>query len=193
MCNKAHSLTSRANTSAVASAKLSPTLATRRLILLRHAKSSWADPSLKDHYRPLSKRGREGAVSIANKLKELGWIPSLILCSDSVRTRQTLELMGEAVKAFKEAEVVLLGSYYSIAAMDGQTAKHLHDTVLEHSNDSQTTVMCMGHNRGWEEAASELSGRIIELKTANAALLECKKPEADWGSAFAAGWKLKSG
>lgn len=30
----------------------------------------------------------------------------------------------------------------------------------------------MGHNRGWEEAASMFSGEQIELKTCNAALLE---------------------
>lgn len=31
---------------------------------------------------------------------------------------------------------------------------------------------CMGHNRGWEEAASMFTGSFIELKTCNAALLE---------------------
>ena len=163
----------------------------KRIILLRHAKSSWTDASLKDHDRPLSKRGSSAAGHIAVQLADRGWIPTLILCSDSVRTRQTLVCMGEAVSAFREADVLFLGSYYSIAAMDGQTAKHLHDTILQHATSATGTVMCMGHNRGWEEAASDLSGKTVELKTANAALLETNTPAGEWEAAWKAGWKLK--
>lgn len=164
---------------------------TRRLILLRHAKSSWADASLKDHDRPLSKRGVQAAGNIAKKMKAIGWIPNLILCSDSLRTRQTLEWMGEAVEDFRDVEVRFLGSYYSIAAMDGQTAEHLRDTVLKFTDSVSTkTVMCMGHNRGWEEAASVLSGKNVELKTANAALLESRRPHSDWSQAWKDGWRL---
>jgi phosphohistidine phosphatase SixA len=46
------------------------------------------------------------------------------------------------------------------------------------------TVMCVGHNRGWEEAASELSGQDVELKTANACVLEAR-PGDGWGDALA--------
>ena len=46
------------------------------------------------------------------------------------------------------------------------------------------TVMCVGHNRGWEEAASELSGQAVELKTANACVLEAR-PGDGWGDALA--------
>ena len=44
--------------------------------------------------------------------------------------------------------------------------------------------MCIGHNKGWEEAASELSGQPVELKTATAAVLEAK-PGDGWGDALA--------
>ena len=40
------------------------------------------------------------------------------------------------------------------------------------SFDKKIMYRCMGHNRGWEEAASMFSGISIELKTCNAALLE---------------------
>ena len=54
------------------------------------------------------------------------------------------------------------------------------------------TVMCVGHNRGWEEAASELSGTPVELKTANACVLEARGAD-DWAAALADGgaWSLR--
>ncbi|KAA8537250.1 hypothetical protein F0562_027063 [Nyssa sinensis] len=144
----------------------------RRLILLRHAKSSWEDPSLRDHDRPLSKAGQADAVKVSHNLQQLGWIPELILSSDAMRTKETLRIMQEQVQGFLEAEVHFIPSFYSIAAMDGQTAEHLQQAICKYSRDEILIVMCMGHNRGWEEAASMFSGASIELKTCNAALLE---------------------
>ncbi|KAM7501091.1 hypothetical protein LguiA_025505 [Lonicera macranthoides] len=149
-----------------------PPSVARRLILLRHAKSSWEDRSLRDHDRPLSKAGRADATKVSHKLQRLGWIPELILSSDAVRTRETLNIMQEEVRGFLEAEVHFMSSFYSVAAMDGQTAEHLRQAICKYSRDEIITVMCMGHNRGWEEAASMFSGASIELKTCNAALLE---------------------
>ncbi|KAI6704185.1 hypothetical protein NL676_013321 [Syzygium grande] len=171
----------------------SASAAPRRLVLLRHAKSSWSDRSLRDHDRPLSKSGRDDAVKIAHKLHQLGWIPQLILLSDAVRTRETLQIMQERVQSFLEAEVHFISSFYSIAAMDGQTAEHLQKAICKYSRDEILTVMCMGHNRGWEEAASMFTGASIELKTCNAALLEATG--RSWEEAFAlaglGGWKLQ--
>ncbi|KAB5551444.1 hypothetical protein DKX38_008755 [Salix brachista] len=144
----------------------------RRLILLRHAKSSWDDRSLRDHDRPLSKSGVLDAAKVSQKLQQLGWIPQLILSSDALRTKQTLKIMQQQVPDFLDAEVHFISSFYSIAAMDGQTADHLQQAICNYSRDDILTVMCMGHNRGWEEAASMFSGASIELNTCNAALLE---------------------
>ncbi|XP_028066768.1 uncharacterized protein At3g52155, chloroplastic-like isoform X7 [Camellia sinensis] len=65
--------------------------------------------------------------------------------------------------------------------MDTHTAEHLQHAICKFSRDEILTVMCMGHNRGWEEAASMFSGTSIELKTCNAALLEATgKSWEDW-------------
>ncbi|KAL6544663.1 hypothetical protein OROMI_023525 [Orobanche minor] len=178
-----------------ASAETPPESTARRLLLLRHAKSSWENRSLKDHDRPLSKSGRADAVKLSQNLELLGWIPELILSSDAQRTRETLKIMQEQVQAFLEAEVHFLSSFYSIAAMDGQTAQHLQQSISKYSRDQILTIinkMCMGHNKGWEEAASLFSGAHIELKTCNAALLEATGKS--WEEAFLlagfGGWKL---
>ncbi|GMH27741.1 hypothetical protein Nepgr_029584 [Nepenthes gracilis] len=166
---------------------------TRRLVMLRHAESSWEDRSLRDHDRPLSKDGQADAIIVSHKLQMLGWLPELILSSDAVRTRQTLSIMQDQVRCFLDAEVHFISSFYSIAALDGQTAEHLQQIICKFARDEVLTVMCMGHNKGWEEAASMLTGSSVELKTCNAALLEATG--RSWKEAFSlagfGGWKLQ--
>src|SRR6516165_3937456 len=66
-------------------------MTSKLLVLLRHAKSSWADPDLPDHDRPLNARGRDAAALVGRHLRQEGPPPDLVLCSSAVRTRQTLE------------------------------------------------------------------------------------------------------
>ena len=63
------------------------------LTLLRHAKSSWADTTLKDFDRPLNGRGRDAAPLMGALMRREGLRPDHILCSPAVRARQTLELV----------------------------------------------------------------------------------------------------
>ena len=65
--------------------------ASKRLFVLRHAKSSWDDPGLGDHERPLAPRGRRALAAIASYIQDRGIEPDLVLCSSSRRTRETLE------------------------------------------------------------------------------------------------------
>ena len=65
----------------------------KRLLVTRHAKSSWKSGEDSDHARPLNKRGRRDAPRVAAHLVGLGWVPEQVLSSDSQRTRETLGLM----------------------------------------------------------------------------------------------------
>jgi phosphohistidine phosphatase len=64
----------------------------KRLLLLRHAKSSRDDPGREDFDRPLAKRGRAAAPEIGRFLRQAGLAPDLVLCSAARRTRETAEL-----------------------------------------------------------------------------------------------------
>ncbi len=70
---------------------------TLRLILTRHAKSSWDDDMIDDHDRPLNKRGRRAAVAVGTWLNARGFIPDEALVSSARRTRETWDLMAEAL------------------------------------------------------------------------------------------------
>ena len=69
----------------------------RRLILMRHAKSSWADPGQRDLDRPLNKRGRRSAALVGGWLKRKGYRPDQALVSSARRAQETWSgVVGEA-------------------------------------------------------------------------------------------------
>ena len=71
----------------------------KQLVLIRHAKSSWADPTLADHDRPLNERVQQAAALVGLHLRAEGLHPDLVLCSSARRARQTLARMDIASDA----------------------------------------------------------------------------------------------
>ena len=69
----------------------------KRLILTRHAKSSWEDPLTPDHDRPLNERGRAAAADLGQWLASRGYVPGQVLCSDALRTRKTWAGIAPAI------------------------------------------------------------------------------------------------
>ena len=124
------------------------------LYLLRHAKSSWADPAVPDHARPLAARGRRDGKRIAKHLVELGIEPELLLCSSAERTRETLELIRPALSA--TSTVMLEAELYAATS----------DTLLERIRalpDTVASVMMIGHNPGLHDLALVLASAGAEL------------------------------
>jgi phosphohistidine phosphatase len=142
---------------------------TRRLILMRHAKSDWHAGAASDHERPLNDRGRRDAPRVAGELVELGWTPEQVLSSDSTRTRETWALMRPALGP--AIPVDFLHSLYHA----GSAA--LRSAVAELAPKVRC-VLALGHNPGWEEALAWLSGEPTVMPTAACALLTISA--ADW-------------
>lgn len=69
----------------------------RRLILIRHAKSDWDDPGLDDHDRTLNARGQASAPRIGRWLAAEGLVPDAVLCSTARRTRETWDGIAHAL------------------------------------------------------------------------------------------------
>lgn len=116
----------------------------KRLSILRHAKSSWADRDQSDFDRPLNARGRDAVPLIGQHLATLDLIPDLILCSTAARASETLDLMRRAIgdkPMIYMREDLYLAEAKKILAMiqkDGGEADH---------------VMIIGHNPGLEMIA----------------------------------------
>ncbi|CAN0501767.1 unnamed protein product, partial [Laminaria digitata] len=71
----------------------------KRLYLLRHAKSGWDDPGQDDFDRPLSRRGLRSSPLMGRYMQNLGYAPSIALCSPARRTRETWELVRAALES----------------------------------------------------------------------------------------------
>ena len=90
----------------------------KRLILTRHAKSSWDDPMTPDHDRPLNERGKAAAADLGQWLASRDYVPEEVLCSDALRTRKTFsgfvtELrLHKACKLLKENELSVTSICY---------------------------------------------------------------------------------
>jgi phosphohistidine phosphatase len=124
-----------------------------RLLLLRHAKSSWDDPSLADRDRPLAPRGHRAAERMADHLRSDFPHPDLVLCSPALRTRETLDRMSNA---FGDAEVVVDDELYG--AGEGELLERLRAV-----DDRFETVAVIGHNPGIHDLAIALAGSGAEL------------------------------
>lgn len=68
----------------------------KTITLVRHAKSSWKDPSLQDLDRPLNRRGLANAITMAERLVAHGCVPAKIYSSPATRSRETASLMSKA-------------------------------------------------------------------------------------------------
>ena len=117
----------------------------KRLILTRHAKSSWDDPLTPDHDRPLNDRGKAAAADLGQWLASRGHVPGEVLCSDALRTRKTFSGIAPALPGTPVLE--LKPALYH-AGPDVMMA------VLRHA--SADTVMMIGHNPGIAEFAARL-------------------------------------
>ena len=67
----------------------------KRLILVRHAKSSWKDTSLADRDRPLNNRGNRDAPEMGRRIAAAGIRPSLIVSSPAVRAWTTAKVIAK--------------------------------------------------------------------------------------------------
>jgi phosphohistidine phosphatase len=138
----------------------------RDLFLLRHAKSSWENPQLADHDRPLAPRGRRATNLIAEHLSRELIAPALVLCSSARRARETLERIAPA-----------LGKDLAVRIERDLHAGSEHQLLdrLRAVSDDAASVMLIGHNPAVEQLAITLASSgekvaIIERKYPTGAL-----------------------
>ena len=119
------------------------------LSLLRHAKSSWKNPTLPDAERPLSPRGVGDAPMMGRAMSERGIDPELILCSSARRTVDTLDLVLPELKV--EPKVVYEDGLYH-ASPDEML------DMLRGLQPGASRVMIVGHNPEIQDLALDLIG-----------------------------------
>jgi phosphohistidine phosphatase len=129
----------------------------KTLLLLRHAKSSWKDPQLDDHDRPLNSRGRKAAVKIGRLMQDERLMPDLALCSTARRARETAGLIFAEMAS--PPEITFRDDLYHA------DPEHIA-RVLSQVAESTSCVLMIGHNPGLEEFLSRITSKALELPTA---------------------------
>ena len=133
------------------------------LYLLRHAKSSWDDPALADHDRPLAPRGLRNAAALAAHLRAEGVVPELVLCSTAQRARETLAAILPALGG--DTEILVESGLYGSSAEELLARLHAVPEIVG-------SVMIVAHNPGLEDLASRLAGDEAPERLPTAALVE---------------------
>ena len=120
-----------------------------RLLLLRHAKSSWDVPGQADFDRTLATRGRRAATMIGEHLSTHRLIPDRILCSSARRTRETL--IGILPMIASDVDIRITRDLYEVG-----TDAYI-DTITALGGGARTLLL-IGHNPTVQETALELIG-----------------------------------
>lgn len=150
------------------------------LLLLRHAKSSWDDPSLDDFDRPLAPRGRKAAKLMGQVIAEHGWRPGFVLVSAALRARQTWQRvaaeLGSERPDTNHDEALYMAS-----------ADQLLDAIRATEPQTQR-LMVIGHNPGMETLALGLAAPASDAGALNR--MRKKFPTAALASfTFGGSWK----
>lgn len=126
--------------------KITPT---RRIMILRHAKSAWDDPSLTDFDRPLAARGRRAVAVMGAYFREERLVPSIVLCSPARRALETWEgiapLLGITIPVRAERELYIASPARLLAR-------------LQRLEDDVSSVCIVGHHTSIDVLAQRLSG-----------------------------------
>jgi phosphohistidine phosphatase len=120
----------------------------KRVLLLRHAKSSWDDTALPDFDRPLADRGRDAAPRIGKYMKKEGLVPDAVLASGAKRALETWDLVRPQLgdPQFRVEDNL----YMAMPDLIFAWMRILRDDV--------GSVLLIGHNPGFEELAVRLAG-----------------------------------
>jgi phosphohistidine phosphatase len=119
-----------------------------RLLLLRHAKSSWSEPGKPDRERPLAPRGREAAERMAQEMSARGLLPDRILCSPARRTGETLAALLPHLPT--SVDLQLVEDLY-------ESPGDYRATIALHGGDA-ASLLVVGHNPAIHSTAVELIG-----------------------------------
>lgn len=121
----------------------------KRILLLRHAKSSHEDPALADFDRSLNARGQRAAPLMGGHMAAQGWLPERVLCSAARRARDTVEGLWRDWP--RQPPALVESALYQATA----------DDLLERLRrlpDDETSVLVVGHNPAIHQVALDLAG-----------------------------------
>lgn len=143
----------------------------KQLLLVRHAKSSWADFSVKDFDRPLNDRGKKDAPVMAKRLLDKKIAIDAFVSSPAKRARKTAEYFAVEYDRPKKAIIFIDELYLA--------TPEVFATVIGQVSDEYDTIAVFSHNNGITDYANTLTDtRIDEMPTCS--IFAVKAPVQSW-------------
>ena len=126
----------------------------KTLILVRHAKSDWGDPSLDDFDRPLNDRGKRDAPDMAERLlnKKIGI--DAFISSPAKRAKKTASIFASAYKVDKD-DIIFRDELYG-------AGENIFTDVVTNADNKFDTIAVFSHNPGITDYANTLSTTSID-------------------------------
>lgn len=126
----------------------------RTLFLIRHAKSSWDNPGLRDFSRPLNERGLHDAPRMAQRLVQLGIQPELLVSSPAKRALSTALFFANAFGIEGEA-IIQEQNIYEANPVDILK-------IISRLPDTAHVIMLFGHNPTFTDVANRFTDDFID-------------------------------
>ncbi len=154
---------------------------TRTLMVLRHAKAAGERGGADDFGRGLAARGEKEAAEAGREMRKHGWIPGLILCSSAQRTRDTLEIVLDALRSgAPAAEAIRYEDRLYGASLEVLMA------FIAACPETVDRLLIVGHNPGLdtllEYLAAEKPPRKANGKLMTTATLACLETQQSWSA-----------
>lgn len=141
----------------------------KTLLLMRHAKSSWAEGSQPDRERPLNERGRRDAPRMGLWLRQQGLRPDLVISSTARRAVQTAAAVIEAIG---------FGGEWQQAVSLYEADAEAYFALLQQLPDDCGTVLVIAHNPATEAVLEALTGEAEVMPTG--AIAQISLPIESW-------------
>ena len=146
----------------------------KTLLVMRHAKSSWATQGLADYERPLNRRGERDAVQMAKFLEAAQINIDRVAASTARRADQTAKTLIKTIDSLESAQLESRDDFYL-------AAPQAYLDYLSELNESVSTVMLIGHNPGLEALVEYLGDQWETMPTAAIACFACSA--SSWSTA----------
>ncbi|MDO6706907.1 histidine phosphatase family protein [Photobacterium sp. 1_MG-2023] len=132
------------------------------LFVVRHAKSSWDNPDLDDHDRPLNERGLKNAEEMAKRFGAWLAMPQRILSSTAERAFQTAQFFEQGLHPHPTELATTVGLYTDSA--------HEVAEIIQSVSDEIDRLMVVCHNPAINELVGRLGLKIENMPTCGVAV-----------------------
>jgi phosphohistidine phosphatase len=137
----------------------------KTLVIVRHAKSSWSNPALSDHERPLNKRGERDAPLMGARLADWGPPVDRVISSSAVRALTTAEIITQEMGLPWDEIEIDEGLYHA-------TEEEMLD-IIQSQEDYIDGLMLFGHNPGMTYLVNDISDLDLDnLPTCGVVVLQ---------------------